>query len=159
VKLVTMILLSRLRWLAVVAVAVVASVAPPSGAKDETGQPGCVPKRDDYFHPKAVRLHQSGTVLVEYSVNSKGLTERVVVLQSTASESLEESALLLLSKMRCKPSKEWISSGGPQERLRLNVLFQFFDEEPAKPIDPEAEVITITTSSLRDADNHTRSRS
>jgi len=116
-----------------------------AAAEPENVEPDCVPIRDSYYDPKAIRLGQYGTVLVEYSVNEKGATERVTVLKSTASGSLERSAVRLVKSMQCKLGEDWQLSGGPQRRFKINVLFQFRGGEPASPIDPAAEVITITT--------------
>ncbi len=112
-------------------------------AEPETKQPGCVPKAASYFDPSAIRLGQHGTVLVEYSVNANGVTERVVVRESTASKSLERSAVRFVRGMQCRRGKDWQLNGGPQQRLKVNLLFQFRGREPATPIDPTAEVIVI----------------
>jgi len=81
---------------------------------------------------------------MEYTMTAKGLAEQIAVVKSTASKSLQESAMRLLRGVRCKPTKEWINGGGPQRRLRLNVVFQFFNESPVKPIDSNSEVVSIS---------------
>jgi TonB family protein len=100
-----------------------------------------------FYPPMARQRHESGAVLLEYSVNTTGLTERIVVLKSTAPESLHKAAIRLLSQLRCTPDVEWVNGGGPQRRLRINVLFQFIDEEVTKPIDAEAVIIAVSTAS------------
>jgi TonB family protein len=130
--------------------AVTAALLPVSAVADpEMKVLGCTPKMSGlHFHPKAIRLNQDGAVLVEYSVSSKGVTEGVVVLKSTASEPLEESAVRLVAGMRCKPGEDWQQTGGPQRRLKLNVLFQYIGRDPVKPIEPTEDVITVSTEPI-----------
>ena len=105
----------------------------------------CDPKFADqaFYDPAAVHLHQSGAVLVEFSVNAKGRAERPVVIQATAPEVLQSAALRVARNFKCKPGKDWAETGGPEQRVRLNVLFHFKDEGVPKLIDEAAEVVTV----------------
>ncbi len=136
------------RYLQLALLAIIGSLFQSPTTASDLKDLACKAAPDAYYHPKAIRLHESGSVLVEYSVSKKGLTKRIVVLQSTASESLNESAILYVTNMRCNPSEEWIKSGGPKKRLRLNVLFQFTNEEPSTPIDPAADWVRFTTPAI-----------
>jgi TonB family protein len=110
---------------------------------------GCVAEVGGlYFAPEAIRLNKDGAVLVEYSVNLKGMTERVVVLKSSAAKPLERSAVRLVRNLRCKPGADWQQTNGPLRRLRLNVLFQFNGRQPVSPIDPAEEVITVSADPI-----------
>jgi TonB family protein len=103
-----------------------------------------------YYPPEARWRRETGAVLLEYSVNAKGVPERIVVLETTAPESLQTAAGRLLSQVRCKPDAAWVEGGGPQQRLKINVLFQFTDGEPTNPIDAEAMRIRVSAVGSRD---------
>ncbi len=108
----------------------------------------CVSISDRFFDPKAKRLGQFGAVLVEYSINAKGEAERVVILKSTASRILGKAATRVIRDLRCKPTEDWSQSGGPQRRLKVNVIFQYKGGEPVPLIDPAEDVITISTEKV-----------
>jgi TonB family protein len=136
------------RPLSMIAVAV-ALLPISANADSEMKGMGCAQKAgESYFDPKAIRLDEDGAVLIEYSVNQKGVPERIVVLESTASKSLERSAVRLVAETRCKPGESWQQDGGPQKRLKLNVVFQFKGRTPVSPIEPAEDVITVSTSPI-----------
>jgi TonB family protein len=127
-----------------IAAAILLPISAATGAQNKALE--CVSRSDPYYDPKAKRLGQFGAVLVEYSINAKGEAEGVLVLKSAASQILEDAAVRFVSGMRCKTTEEWLQSGGPQQRLKVNVLFQFKGREPVSPVDPAEDAITITTS-------------
>jgi TonB family protein len=139
------------------AMALVAALAAAAAAAEEPDQTwtqlGCRGKEGvSYYPPVAIQRNQSGAVLLQYSVNAKGRPERIAVLDATASASLQAAAMQLLSDVRCKkPDKAWVESGGPQQRFKLNVLFQFIDEEPATPIDAKAGIVRVSVEKSRGA--------
>ena len=51
--------------------------------------------------------------------------------------------------MRCQPDLTWMENGGPEKRIRVNVLFKLkgFDET-AQRLDPDADEIVITGTSV-----------
>lgn len=115
----------------------------------------CKPRIEDFYPAKAIRLQEVGTVLVEFSVKGKGKPEDVVIIRSTAPGTLQEAARKVIDSLRCNPGQAWNEAGGPQRRIRLNVLFKLkgFDET-ADRLDPEADQVVITGMSalhLRDA--------
>jgi TonB family protein len=105
----------------------------------------CGPKFSDrpFYHPTAVQQRQSGVVLVEFSVNAKGRAERALVLEATAPELLQSSALQVVKNFKCNPGKEWADAGGPERRVKLNVVFKIDDEEAPKLLDADAEAVTV----------------
>jgi TonB family protein len=108
----------------------------------------------------AVKQRQSGVVLVEFSVNANGRAERAVVLEATAPELLQSSALQVVKNFKCKPGKEWANAGGPERRVKLNVWFKIDDEEAPKLLDADAEVVTVAIAGkmrrLRSVPHRTR---
>jgi TonB family protein len=139
---------SPIKWRPAFALIVVlnASYSVIAAADDSWSELRCRGKGNDKYYPReALSRHDSGAVLVEYSVNAKGVTERIVVLESGASNSFQAAALRLIGQVHCKPKKEWIDGGGPQLRFRVNVLFEIIDETPAKPIDPEVGIIKVSS--------------
>lgn len=111
----------------------------------EPDPPNCTHNRyQDYFASEAIRKAQFGAVVVEYSIDSTGIPNKAIVLETTAPKSLQNSALRLVNNMRCDPDEAWIANGGPDKRFKLNVVFQYRGDEPVKAIDPESETVTIT---------------
>jgi len=110
---------------------------------------GCKPKVDDYYPAKAIRLDEVGSVLVEFSVKGAGAPQDVAVLRATAPGTLQEAALRVIRSMRCQPDLTWMENGGPEKRIRVNVLFKLkgFDET-AQRLDPDADEIVITGTSV-----------
>jgi TonB family protein len=130
--------------------ALAASYSTAETANETWTQLRCAGKRGVSYYPSEARQRrESGAVLLEYSVNGKGVPERIVLLESTAPESLQIAAMKLLSQARCKPDAAWIEGGGPQQRLKMNVLFQFINGEPTQPLDAQAGVVRISTEPLR----------
>jgi outer membrane biosynthesis protein TonB len=97
-----------------------------------------------------MRKGEFGAVLLEYSVASNGIPGQIVVLESTASMSLEKAATRLIKDMRCDPGKEWLANGGLEKRLKMNVLFQYRGRESTKPLDPDpnTDVVMIEAEPL-----------
>jgi TonB family protein len=107
---------------------------------------------EEFYPPKALRLHESGAVLVEYSVNAEGVTEGIVVIASATSaesDSFENGAVRLISKVRCKTNKGWVDGGGPHQRFRLNVIFEIIDEKAVEPIDPKVVIAKVSSRAPR----------
>ena len=139
--------LNKLSGLAV-AVALVSScvgVPEPAPHRGMLAQLGCSPNFSDqpFYDPMAVRQRQSGVVLVELSVNAEGRPERLVVLEATAPEVLQFAALRVAENFKCEPGKDWVKAGGPERRVRLNVVFKLKKKEVQNPIDEGAEVVTV----------------
>ena len=117
-------------------------------ADDLFSQLRCTPEfsKSSYYQVEAVQQRLTGAVLLEFSINAKGRTQNIAIIESTAPDLLKISAVGVIENFRCKPNEEWMGEGGPQRRLRLNVLFKFKNEEGPKPIDPELETIVISAS-------------
>jgi len=118
-------------------------------ADDPVPLANCKAVPGDYYAPSAIRLNKIGTVLVEYSVKKAGAPEDVRVVRSNATGDLQRSAVSLVKKMTCAPNDSWMTSGGADKRVRVNILFNLkgFDESAA-PLDQSAEVITITAEAI-----------
>jgi TonB family protein len=99
-----------------------------------------------FYDQKSKVKRLKGVVLVEFSVNAEGRIERPLVLEATAPERLQSSALRVVNRFRCKPGQDWAESGGPERRLRVNVVFKFEDEEVPKRLDESAEVVVVTAA-------------
>jgi TonB family protein len=114
-------------------------------------QIGCAPNfaNRPFYHSTAVRKRQSGAVLVEFSVSQRGEIQRPVVIEATAPHLLQSGALEVVKNFKCKPGKDWTETGGPERRLRLNVLFKLNEDEAPKLIDEAAEVVTVAAASKR----------
>jgi TonB family protein len=137
-----------------VAVALVGScVGVPVHAADHgiLGQLGCEPRfgHRPFYDRTAILKRQSGVVLVEFSVNAKGHPERPAVIEATAPKGLQSAALRVAMNFRCKPGKDWAEAGGPDRRVKLNVVFKFENEEAPALIDEDAEVVTVTAAMER----------
>ena len=73
--------------------ALAASYSTAETANETWTQLRCAGKRGvSYYPPEARQRRESGAVLLEYSVNGKGVPERVVVLESTAPAVVKASA-------------------------------------------------------------------
>lgn len=137
------------RLAAIVALIAACMAVPARAAKDDIlAQLDCGPRSKDkpYYHRTAVLQHQTGVVLVEFSVNAKGRTERAIVISATAPEVLQSSALRVAQNFKCKPGNDWAETGGPERRIKLNVVFKFENEEAPKPIDESAGVVVVTAA-------------
>ena len=122
----------------------------PALADEWIDRANCKPNRQqDYYPPKAIRLNQVGTVLVEFSVQGKGPPDPAVVVRATASVELRYAAIRVIRLMLCDPDPKWMDDGGPQRRIRLNVIFRLkgFEETPGR-LDPDADEVVITGSPI-----------
>ena len=104
---------------------------------------------EDYYPPTAIRRDEVGSVLVEFTVTGNGAPTDITTNKSKTPRYIQDAARRLVRLMTCSPDPKWTDDGGPQKRLRLNVIFHLkgLDETPGK-IDPDADYVVITGSPI-----------
>jgi TonB family protein len=133
-----------------VAIAIAGLASGPSRADDWLTRASCKPEVGQDFYPApAIGRNQVGTVLVEFSVQGKGPPDHVIVIGAKASQVLKDGASRFMRLLRCDPDPKWMDDGGPQRRIRLNVIFRLkgWDETPER-LDPDADQVVITGSAI-----------
>jgi TonB family protein len=131
------------------AVALAGLFCGPSFADQWLDRAGCKEKIADYYPPEAIRREKVGTVLVEFTVKGNGPPTAIAVVPSKLPRFLQDAGVRVIRSMSCTPDSKWLEDGGPQRRLRVNVIFRLKGlDETAGVIDPDAEEIVITGSPI-----------
>jgi len=103
---------------------------------------------EDYYPAQAMRLEQSGRVLLAYSVAGDGSAQNLSVVES-AGKILDEAATRLLKATRHVVPEEWNELGGSSKRYRFCIIYRL--EEGSERATPDSVVgcTVITATHLR----------
>lgn len=132
------------RWLAAIMLA--SALGTPVFADEWLNRAACEANRiQDYYPPEGIRREKTGTLLVEFSVKGIGPPTGITVMPTRLPGYLQDAAARIVRFMTCRPDSKWIEDGGPERRLRLNVIFRLkgVDETPGR-LDPDADEVVIT---------------
>lgn len=91
---------------------------------------------DDYYPTISKRLGESGSILLEFNIDTSGLAHNVVVIAGQ-SERLRTAALTLLKQSRFAVTADWDRAGPSSRRFRLSVDFMI---EPCPRVHAERDV-------------------
>jgi TonB family protein len=98
--------------------------------------------RMDFYPPAEIRVGNEGTVVLEFSIDSKGRAVDVKI-DTSASRDFDKAAAAFAKNLRFHPDDSWVANGGLAVRYRYALVFEFKpcgDVEPPSPVDGWARV-------------------
>jgi TonB family protein len=101
------------------------------------------PADRDYYPAQAKRLGLTGRVGLEYSVDTRGHAQNIVVTES-AGHLLDDNAKVYLSDARFTIPPDWSSTGGPEKRQRMGIIFNLTNKPKVPWFEDDRMTVVVT---------------
>ena len=114
-----------------------------ASTKSAVVRPELTPPVGDYYPAQAKRLGLTGRVGLEYSVDTRGHAQNIVVTES-AGHLLDDHAKTYLSAVHFTIPPDWSATGGPEKRQRLGIIFDLTNKPKVPRFEDDRVTVVIT---------------